>query len=138
MHNWRMFFTLTSLIIVTTIIIPHVFGFQNFTQWGGMYTDGWCTAYTASASVPDIATPTPGVLIKTMQAPTTRVVWYSPMHNETSCIAWARSHCGRLWKDGWTIAAVYPYLRQKFLADKKDVCSTIPPVQWFIQPEQPI
>lgn len=138
MHGWKNFFALTSLVIVITIILPHVFGFQNFTQWGGMYTDGWCTAYTASAAVPDIASPLPGVTIKTMQAPTTRVVWYSPMHNETTCIAWTQSHCNRFWKDGWKIAAVYPYFRQKYLADKRNVCDLSMPHRWFIQSDQSI
>lgn len=134
MRSWSTFFAFVAIIIPTTMIAPQVFGLQNFTQWGGMYTDGWCTAHLASAPIdPSVATPQ-GTFVEQKQAPTTRPVWYASMHNVETCTAWVRSYCGRISSDGtWIVQAAYPYFRLEFLHEKQNVCAFPPSLSdaWF-------
>ena len=49
MNRWDFFLGLMALLIVETVMVPQVFGLMHFTQWGGMYTDGWCQVHATSA-----------------------------------------------------------------------------------------
>lgn len=113
---------------------PHALGLQNFTQWGGMYTDGWCTVTLSSAPLKSPRETTPEeILTKQVQANTTRAVWYASMHNELTCLTWGRTHCGKTTADGWVALGAYPYFRQKFLFEEQNICD-IPPdetLTWF-------
>ena len=134
--RWNLFFCIVSILIVTTLIVPHLFGLQNFTQWGGMYTDGWCSLSLASDAVSNFADPPVHVKTKQMQGSTTPIVWYAPMQSEETCIAWAQSHCDRVQEEGWAARMISVYFRQKYLFEGKNVCA-MPRLYegWFVQPK---
>lgn len=117
MKFWYIFFGAISFIIVSTMMIPSVFGLQSFTQWGGMYTDSWCNATVYSGHPED-----PGVQSKwftVAKDQTTVAVWSSPMHNQTTCAMWFREVlCGRTVPEGWKVVWVKPnYKHQEYMGD---------------------
>ncbi len=127
-RTWNLFFGFVAIAIMTTMMAPNVFGMQQFTQWGGMYVDGWCILRASKVSLLD----EPG-------APTLEIredshnVWFTPMHNEESCLAWAHSFCGTVSSEGWTIVSAYVYFRSHYLLDDADVCA-LPPrpsFRWY-------
>ncbi|MBI3618584.1 hypothetical protein HY213_00945 [Candidatus Peregrinibacteria bacterium] len=132
MHRWSLFFGLVSVIIVAAMMLPRLFGLHQSTQWGGMYVDGWCSLLVAPS-------PLPSPTVATTDIPTAQVtesdrpVWYTPMHTEESCVAWARSFCGTQSSKGWAIAAAYAYLQGTYLLDGADICTipSRPSFQWY-------
>jgi hypothetical protein len=127
-RTWNPFFGAVSIVILTTMALPEIAGMQRFTQWGGMYVDGWCNVVVAPVSLlddPDTET----YEIREDQ----HNVWFTPMHNEESCIAWARSYCNTPSPSGWTVLSAYAYFRSAYLADDADICA-LPPrpsFQWY-------
>lgn len=127
-RSWNPFFATVSIVIVTTMILPSAFGMQQFTQWGGMYVDGWCNVVVSPQS-----------LLDDPKAETFEIredqhnVWFTPMHNEESCIAWAHSHCGTTAPPGWTIVSAYAYFRSHYLVNDADICALEPrpSFQWY-------
>ena len=133
--RWNLFFGTVSVLIITTLIVPHFFGLQNFTQWGGMYTDGWCSIFIASEETRNFADPPSHVKTKHIQGPSTSIVWYAPMQSEETCIAWAQSHCNTVQEEGWSARAISAYFRQRYLFEGKNVCAMTKMYEgWFIQP----
>ncbi|MDA1209098.1 MAG: hypothetical protein O2904_03655 [bacterium] len=135
MKKWNIFFGLATVLIVTTEVLPGALGLFSITQWGGMYTDGWCSVFTRSNPLQDLGrTPTPEETDEHFQAPTTRVVWSAPMHTLESCFAWSQSWCEKSHRDGWRIYHSQPYYRQSYPFGEQNVCDLPrldPP--WFIQ-----
>jgi hypothetical protein len=131
-----MLFSVIAVLIVTTMMTPNLFGLQSFTQWGGMYVDGWCSVYTKAVPTETQETPPKSKdPIEYFSCPTTRVAWFAPMHNQRSCILWAQSWCGREHRLGWKITEVYPYYRRKYLLGNTNVCTLpSPDPPWFVQP----
>jgi hypothetical protein len=43
--GWFLFSVCFSAAIFVTLVLPAPFGLQNFTQWGAMYDDRWCTVH---------------------------------------------------------------------------------------------
>lgn len=126
---------------MVTMMMPAVFGLQEFTQWGGMYIDGWCSATIMTEEFDPEGTLPPGSTIKTgsvMAGDTKRLrmTWFSPMQSTQTCAAWAHSWCGKMGPQGWVVKASYPYFRKKFITDKQNVCaySNHPSFRWFEQP----
>jgi hypothetical protein len=134
-----MFFGACLLVIVTCFMVPRMFGLQFFTQWGGMYTDGWC-----SVEASDVRTATAeergkgGVTERILAGDiaTWKLVWFPPMHRADTCVAWAHSWCGKKSPKGMTIVSTFPYYRGQFLADGLDVCQLRPDpaFRWFSRP----
>ena len=125
---WHAFFGLVTATIVATMVMPGAFGLQGYTQWGGMYEDGWC--YVRVARMPAELDPAAETFeVREDQ----HDVWYTPMHNPASCVAWARSWCGNEAPNGWMVAAAYAYHRGAFLENGADVCSLPdrPSFRWY-------
>lgn len=120
-RTWNPFFGFVSVTIVATMMAPEAFGMQRFTQWGGMYVDGWCNVVVAPASLLD----EPGVETYEIREDQNNV-WFTPMHNEESCIALARSYCGTMSPPGWAIVSAYAYFRSAYLASDADICALDP------------
>lgn len=134
MRPWDIFFTSITVIVVVTLMIPAAFGLQNFTQWGGMYTNSWCSVWVyqsspyvvGSENIPkerQVAGMTDG----------SRFVWYGNQHNEQTCALWARTRCGRASAAGWTIHWVVPVFKEKFFLGQGNACDVQPPnsFDWF-------
>lgn len=111
---------------------PPLFGLQNFTQWGGMYTNNWCTVQLGDSNpIDNPAAKTEDVLAGKV---TTRYVWSYPMHNATSCLVWGRKYCGRTATAGWTVTWVRPYFKGTYYMDPNNACDLPLPVSystWF-------
>lgn len=139
MSRWDIFLGSMALAITLCLMIPRVMGLQFFTQWGGMYTDGWCSVETT-----DVQTTSADERGRTGQVErilagdiaSWRLVWFPPMHRADTCVAWARSWCGKTSPKNMQIASVFPYFRKEFLVGKQDVCAL--PDQsafhWFVRP----
>ena len=127
-RGWHLFGGFVTATVVATMMLPGAFGFQGYTQWGGMYVDGWCNVMTAPAPMSE----DPG-------APTYEIredqnnVWYTPMHSPASCVAWARSWCGQQSPAGWPIVSAYAYHRGVYLENDVDVCALPdrPSFRWY-------
>lgn len=131
MRPWSVFFSIITMVIVTTMVVPRVFGLQSFTQWGGMYVNGWCTALLSS-DAPWAA----GVQTESVTAGTTRTspVWSAPQYNLGTCALWARSLCDKRSHAGWQVKWARPYFRDSyFLGSHVNVCAVpLPPdYSWF-------
>ena len=114
--------------------MPGLLGMHQFTQWGGMYTDGWCAVYVQQVRIGTENNDEPEYKEESFQGPSTRNVWFSPMHNSASCFAWAQSWCNKQRHPGWKILSAKPYFRQHYLEDGLDTCSIDPlDPPWFIQ-----
>ena len=127
-RTWQIFFGFVTAVIVATMVMPNAFGLEGYTQWGGMYVDGWCNVITAPVSLSD----DPG-------SPTYEIredqhnVWFTPMHSPRSCVAWARSWCGQTSPAGWEIVSAYAYHRKTYLENDADVCALPdrPSFRWY-------
>lgn len=110
------------------MLAPGAFGLEGYTQWGGMYVDGWCSVMVSQTPL-DIDANAETFEIREDQ----QDVWYTPMHSPRSCVAWARSWCGHTAPNGWTVAAAYAYHRGAYLERDTDVCSLPdrPSFQWY-------
>jgi hypothetical protein len=120
-RRWGMFFLTISLLILTTMIAPHMFGMKQSLQWGGVYTDFWCEVRIVSDVNADLDNIPETANWEQIRSPTTRGVWYSPMHGSKSCIAWARSFCD-IERPGYIVKAAFAWRRGMYLLGKKNVC----------------
>lgn len=139
MFKWDIFLGICVVAVVTCLMIPRFFGLQYFTQWGGMYTDGWCSVEAsdvraATAEERGRGGRTERVLAGDLQS--WRLVWFPPMHRAETCVAWARSWCGKTSPKGMPIVSVFPYFRREFLSKGLDVCQlpSNPSFRWFTRP----
>lgn len=125
---WHAFFGLVSVVIIVTMMLPHAFGLEGYTQWGGMYVDGWCNVVISRERLEDVPDAETYEIREDQHN-----VWYTPMHSPRSCVAWARSWCTNVAPNGWTVAAAYAYHRGTYLADSADVCSLPddPTFRWY-------
>ena len=135
---WPIFFGFISFVIVVTMLAPRVFGFQQFTQWGGMYIDSWCvTDVSSGARIGKTFPPKNPAEVDRLLAGdgrTSPIVWYAPMHNEKTCIAWARNLCGeQAPEQAWRIGTVFATLHGKKLARGGNICllPEDPSFSWF-------
>jgi hypothetical protein len=113
---WRRMFLGAGILLITTMMLPEAFGLQSFTQWGGMYANRHCQVrFTGTHREIDDQ----GRLQTWAGTPKTFPAWFVPMHNEETCVAWARKHYCEL----RTVDAVYVTLRQKPVSDGIDVCT---------------
>ena len=115
---WPWFFLAVAVCIVVTMTVPTLFGLQNVTQWGAMYTDAWCSIYVYDSD------PGTNSSAKSEQLWAGRVgtVYSVPMFNEEMCLMWSRKYCGKPATDGWTIRWVSPYYKKKEYFKPKNPC----------------
>jgi hypothetical protein len=123
-------------VIITTMMVPRAFGLQGFTQWGGMYIDGWCHVAVTSAPIDPEAPMPEGVMREELLAsshPVTTIVWFAPMHTSETCTQWGASFCSTPAPDGgWRVEGAYPYFRGAFTHDKTNACDrTLSAYPWF-------
>jgi hypothetical protein len=135
---WPIFFGFVAVVIVTTMLAPRVFGFQQFTQWGGMYIDSWCVTNVSSdlrtSQLQPPADPSQVDRLLAGDGRTSPIVWYAPMHNEVTCVAWARNLCGKqVPGEAWRMRTVFASFREKDLAHGANVCllPEDPSFSWF-------
>ena len=111
-----------AVIIVTTMMLPGIFGLQNVRQWAGMYVDNWCqaTVYSGDPSAPE----TKSKHISVGRYGTTREVWTAPSHNQYSCVRWVYDMmCGQPVADGWTVTFARPFfVREGYYLGSANVC----------------
>ena len=136
MKRWPWFFATITILIVSTMVFPRVLGLMQFAQWGGMYTDGWCQLYATPGKTNDISE-LPHQYIQAGKNIDTAKVWYFPMHNAQTCLAWAYRWCSETSQEGWQMGAIYPYFRGAYLMDSQNICriQKNKNVDWF--PLQP-
>lgn len=118
--------------IVVSLMLPSVFGLQNFTQWGGMYTNAWCVATVFDR---DPYGSDGNASSETQTAGTTdgtRIVWYGNQHNEETCAYWARTRCGRFAAKGFVIRWATPVFKEREYLGRLNACD-LPPhsFEWF-------
>jgi hypothetical protein len=130
----HVFFGVCTVFIVTTLMLPQTFGFQDFRQWAGMYVDNWCQV-TVSDGPPD----SPGV--KQLQSIVGKLglsnpVWTAPSHNQVSCARWAKEvMCGKVTSDGWTATYVRPFFaHERYYLGDINICDYQFPSDrpWFL------
>jgi hypothetical protein len=112
--------------------VPVTFGLQNFNQWGGMYDEHWCYVTMYSAN-PHVVT---GALLQTETQSAgdtgTSRVYSGPMANQTSCLMWTLSRCGKKAQGGWTVTYADPYLKGVHFLYGRNACDyPKPSVPWF-------
>lgn len=119
--GWSWFFAAVAVTMFMTMTAPALFGFQNFTQWGGMYDDHWCHAEVYSDD-PRISPPPlhDEMTAGDMGQPR---VYSAPSHNRMTCLVWVRTLCGQKSKDGWIITWIEPKLQSELYLGKKNACS---------------
>ena len=115
------------------MMLPWTLGLMHFSQWGGMYTDGWCAIHAWRDATPD----TEGKW-EYIRAPTTRTTWFASMHTEQSCMAWAQSWCGVEKEPGWIIGNVRMIFNKAHMEHPEDMeinaCERPGPASpWFHQ-----
>lgn len=136
MNRWDFFLGLCALVIVTCMMVPRAFGLQYFSQWGGMYTDGWCAAELGGTLVTsgELNRQT-GAMERILAGDTSRggLVWFPPMHREETCIAWVRSWCGQLSLQKMPIVSAFAHFQNHFLEQSKNICilDDRPSFHWF-------
>lgn len=132
MSTWHIFFGFTTLVIIATMIIPQALGLTHATQWGGMYTDGWCSVYIhsehyGSLSEEERKESNEQDTIVVGNYPPIENMPYTPQFTSETCIAIARTYCGNeAPKKGWTIDAAYPYFRRQYPLGGDNVCDDPP------------
>lgn len=113
------------------MMMPAAFGLQHFTQWGGMYSDSWCTIQLADKNPMEHA----DAQIENVTAGlVTRAVWSYPMHNKRTCAVWGRKYCGRTAQGGWSVSWVRPHFKGEFYMDPDNMCAVHIPAtfsSWF-------
>ncbi len=109
------------------MMVPQVFGFQNITQWGGMYVDGWCgaTLYDGDSVVKN------WTQTKYMTAGTVGTVFSVPMFTQDMCAHWSRKFCGQITPEGWTVGWVDPYYHGEYFHLPQNVCTSLSDVSWY-------
>jgi hypothetical protein len=125
MKAWNFFFGAVTSVIIVTMLIPQAFGLMNFTQWGGMYTDAWCRGVFQDIPSDTQKRAAPGATeYQELAGDTSKnaIVWFSPMHNERTCIGWVRSWCNKPIREGWVAKSAFAYYRGKYLNNEEDVC----------------
>ncbi len=99
---------LFALIILTTMMLPGIFGMQNVRQWAGMYVDNWCQA-TVYSGIPDNPS-TKSMDISVGRYGWTREVWTAPSHNQYSCARWVYDMmCMKPTTEGWVVLYARPF-----------------------------
>lgn len=132
---FRTCFGLTALTIFTTMMLPQWFGLHGTLQWGGVYTDFWCNATVVGSLIPDPEQIPEGVPREYLRSSMDRTVWYGPMHNADTCLAWTRSWCGVTRPANYVIQSAFAYRRGAYLAHKTNLC-LLPKdekITWFNQ-----
>lgn len=117
-------------------MLPQLFGMHNFVQWGGMYVNRRCSVQLSGVDLE-----TGGGERRRVARPFNPPVFYYPMHNRETCVAWARLHyCGKtISYDSkllrFRIAEVYPELAWRLIFRDENVCSRPPDetLKWFSQ-----
>ncbi len=130
---WSVFFTIFTVLIVTTLMLPGVLGMQSFTQWGGMYDDHWCTADLYSENpngAPADRLRHEYVAVGDGVAPR---VYSVPSHNPQTCLMWLKMLCGKPSKEGWIIRWVRPVFQKNPYLDPQNACDvpTDTSLEWF-------
>lgn len=131
--GWPAFFCFMAVMTAVVLVVPAMFGLQNFNQWGGMYDEHWCNV-TMYSDNPHLVT---GALLKveTQSAGHTGTsrVFSGPMANESTCLMWTLSRCGkRSQEGGWIIRYADPYLKGHHFLDGQNACDfSQPSVPWF-------
>lgn len=130
LRPWSVFFLVVCTAIVTTMMLPAVFGMELFTQWGAMYTDSWCSVRVYDG---DPLKPETHTMNVTAGITDTSPVWSAPMHNEETCTMYARNIlCGQKSTEGWTIVWARPFFKGKYFLDPQNVCDlTLGSYEWF-------
>lgn len=138
-RTWSVFFGGIAMIIVTTMMAPRIFGFQQFGQWGGMYSDFWCRAYVradaAKTAIDPIADEGRADTFLSGDGRNSRIVWYATMHNEETCASWVRSLChSKELKHTWNVRSAFAYYRGKYLMRGLNICDQPyrPSFRWFV------
>lgn len=131
--SWPVFFCIIAVMIAVVLAVPAAFGLQNFNQWGGMYDDHWCYVDMYSDN-PHVVT---GALLKfeTQSAGDTGTsrVYSGPMANESTCLAWTLSRCGKKSQGGWIIRYADPYLKKHHFMEGQNACDVPrPSLPWYI------
>lgn len=134
MRTWSVFCIGMTALLTVGLMIPRYFGLQNFTQWAGMYVDGWCGVDMYSAN--PFANPLPPDLQhETVLAGGvhTTNVFDPPQFNEQTCVVWAKTRCNRPSPEGkWHVAYVVPSLKKKQFLGKTNICDLpIEADSWF-------
>lgn len=132
LRPWSLSFAAISISIVLFMMLPGIFGFQKFTQWGGMYTDSWCRVdvYAGNPHT-ESGVPMESVIASTVGP---GAVYSAPMHNFETCLMWSRRvQCGRVTKDGWTVRWARPYFKKQYYIDPLNACDlqVQPGLEWF-------
>ncbi len=130
--TWPLFFGCFSVALLVFLVVPAVFGLQNFNQWGGMYDEHWCYVDMYSGHPKD-DDPPPRHEQQSAGFTGTSRVFSGPMNNEKTCLMWARSRCGKKSTDGWTILWAVPTLKGHAFTHGKNVCDLSLPDSspWF-------
>ncbi len=129
MRPWSIFFLLVTVTIVVTMMVPAAFGLQNVTQWGGMYTDAWCSVHLYDGD--PYGDPVPAS--EQIWAGRIGTVWSVPMFNQAMCLVWARKFCGNKSPGGLAVRWVDPIYKGKKYFEPKNPCALdLPPsYDWF-------
>lgn len=132
LRPWSLCFAAIALCVVMFMMLPGIFGFQKFTQWGGMYTDSWCRVDVYSGNPNTDSDVKMESVIASTVGP--GAVYSAPMHNFETCLMWSRSvQCGRKTKEGWTVTWARPYFKKQYFIDPQNACDLQlqPGVEWF-------
>lgn len=134
MRTWSVFCIGFSALLVVGLMIPRFFGLQNFTQWAGMYVDGWCGVNVYSDN-PFATPPAANVQHETFFAGAVHAmnVFDPPQFNEQTCVMWAKTRCGKPSPEGkWNVTYVVPTLKKKQFLGKTNICDlSVDSDSWF-------
>jgi hypothetical protein len=109
-----------TIVIITTMMLPSLFGFQDVRQWAGMYTNTLCQIKLPS-----------GTWYSVGREGETTQVWTAPSLNPALCVRWVQDQfCTRnnLAIDRNAIE-VY-FANQKIVTDQP-VCRTLNSFPYF-------
>ena len=128
--GWSNFFAIVLVAVTVTLVMPALFGLQNFTQWGGMYDDHWCNAKVYAENPYEFPNTKSEQVTAGMGEPR---VYSTPGHNRMTCLVWVRTLCKTKAKDGWTITWVEPKLQSQFFLGEENACDLSLPgtERWF-------
>ena len=127
------FFGLVSVIILVAFVMPAAFGLQNFNQWGGMYDDHWCHVEVYSDSPHAVTGSELSFELENAGETQTKWVYTTPMHNQGTCLMWAKTRCGQQSNGGWAIRWVNAYMLETHFAGVDNICDMDLPQasRWF-------
>lgn len=132
MRPWSAFFGFITVLIVTTMALPDLFGFERIAQWGGMYTDNWCQGTFRVRPDPDAsATEDRGFTVG--NDPPIQTVWYAPQFTAKTCRDWAVNKCKSTW-NGVEVVGAFAMWRGQWINGGDDLCSTKSASDTWFQP----